>query len=314
MKLKALSHYDNDTDTRYGDCILLYDDAQMVVYDCGHTKHAEYVESFLGRFPGIASVHIVVSHNDSDHTDGVCELLEWLHAQGKYTVKVYTHQYLKHVDTILDKVDDGRRNRESLKDALITEFDNINDIIETAEDFNFSCVEALQGTTVGLCTIVGPTVDEFTDVAAKAVDNREGDTVGEGLAAESVMNAASLQLKCTLSNGNKVLLCGDASPDYLKNLADYEYIQLPHHGQEDDAKAIFETLGGKAHLKSYLISDNTGSAEHSGGSDDVLKHMKKEKYVDPHNTKNGIVDLPKYSAVTSTTSQERKYLGELDSI
>ena len=314
MKLKALGHYDNDIDTRYGDCILLYNDTQIVVYDCGHAKHAEYVETFLENSPSISYVYIVVSHNDSDHTNGVCGLLGWLYNQGKYTVKVYTHQYLKHVDTILDKVDDGRRNRESLKEALLAEFDNIKAIIETAESYSFSCVEALSGTSAGNCTIVGPTIDEFTDVAAKAVDNRENNKIGEGQAEETVMNAASVQLKCTFSNGENILLCGDASPDYLKNLESYDYIQLPHHGQENDAKAIFDRLGGDAYSKSYLISDNTGSAERSGGSDDVIKHMKKEKYNPPYNTKNGIVELPKYSAVTTGVSQGRNYLGELDSI
>lgn len=314
MKLKALSHYDNDIDTRYGDCILLYNDTQIVVYDCGHAKHAEYVENFLKNSPSISSVHIVVSHNDSDHTNGVCDFLSWLHDYGKCTVKVYTHQYLKHVDTILDKVDDGRRNRESLKKALLAEFNNIKTIVETAESYNFSCVEALSGTLVGNCTIVGPSVDEFTDAAAKAVDNRESNKIGEGQAEETVMNAASVQLKCTLSDGKSVLLCGDASPDYLKNLENYDYIQLPHHGQEDDAKAIFDKLGGDAYLKSYLISDNTGSAERSGGSDNVIKHMKKERYAPAYNTKSGIVELPKYSAGTAVTSQGRNYLGELDSI
>ena len=314
MKLKALSHYDNDIDTRYGDCILLYNDSHLVVYDCGHAKHTEHVEAFLENSSSISAVHIVVSHNDSDHTNGVCEFLDWLHNQGKYIVKVYTHQYLKHVDTILDKVDDGRRNRESLKRALLAEFDNIKAIIETAEKYNFSCVEALSGTLVGNCTIVGPTVNEFTDVAAKAVDNRESNRIGEGQAEETVMNAASVQLECTFYNGKKVLLCGDASPDYLKNLGYYDYIQLPHHGQENDAKAIFEKLGGDSYSKSYLISDNTGSAERSGGSDDVVKHMKNEKYGPPYNTKNGVVQLPKFSAVTTATPQGRNYLGELDCI
>lgn len=234
-------------------------------------------------------MYIVVSHNDSDHTSGVCELLNWLVKQDKYTVEVYTHQYLKHVDTIFDKIDDGRRNRESLKKALLDEFDNIKSIIETAASCNFSCVEALKVTLVGSCTIVGPTVQEFTDVAAKAVDNRESGKIGEGKAEESVMNAASVQLKCTFSNGKKILLCGDASPDYLKDLDDYEFIQLPHHGQENDAKAIFEKLGGIAYAKSYLISDNTGSAERSGGSDNLIAYMKKEKYVPPITLKMGLL-------------------------
>ena len=114
MKMQALSYYDNDTDTRFGDCILLYGGSALVVYDCGHSRHAESVGSFLQLNPTITDVSIVVSHNDGDHTDGVRDLLAWLYDNSKYSVRVYTHQYLKHIDTILEKIDDGRRNRESL--------------------------------------------------------------------------------------------------------------------------------------------------------------------------------------------------------
>lgn len=314
MKLKALSHYDNDMDTRYGDCILLFDASSLVVYDCGHIKHEEFIESFLKTNPVITSVYIVVSHNDSDHTAGVCVLLDWLAARNKYTVKVYTHQYLKHVDTILDRIDDGRRNRESLKEALLAEFDHIREIIEAAEKYDFFSEEALIDTKIGSCTIVGPTEDEFIDVAAKAVDARESDTIGEGNAQESVMNAASVQMKCPFDNGKCILLCGDASPDYLKNLASYDTIQLPHHGQADDAKAIFDELGDDSYYKDFLISDNTGSAQNSGGSDDLVKYMKKENYSTAYNTHNGVVDLPKFSATIYTQPHRRTILGDLDSI
>ncbi len=155
MKLKALSHHDGDINTRFGDCILIYDSASLVVYDCGHTEHAEVVEAFLQTNRLITQVHIVVSHNDSDHTNGVCCLLDWLHAQNKYTVSVYTHHYLKHVDTILAKIADKRRNRDSLKQSLMAEFDNIKEIIETAQAFDFPAIEALKGTSLSNCTIVG---------------------------------------------------------------------------------------------------------------------------------------------------------------
>ena len=111
MKLKALSNYDGDKSTRFGDCILIYDLTSMIVYDCGHGKHAEYVESFLQKNATITSVSIVVSHNDSDHTNGVCSLLEWLSDQGKYKVTVYTHQYLEirndYTRSKLDEKDNG---------------------------------------------------------------------------------------------------------------------------------------------------------------------------------------------------------------
>ena len=145
MKLKALSNYDGDKSTRFGDCILIYDLTSMIVYDCGHGKHAEYVESFLQKNATITSVSIVVSHNDSDHTNGVCSLLEWLSDQGKYKVTVYTHQYLKHSSTILKKVDDGRRNKDSISQAILIEFDNIKKIIEKAKELNISAQEALDG-------------------------------------------------------------------------------------------------------------------------------------------------------------------------
>lgn len=110
MKLKALSHYDGDTDTRFGDCILIYDNTSLIVYDCGHTKHVEAVEWFLRSNLAITQIHIVVSHNDDDPTGGVYGLLEWLSVQGKYTVSVYSHRYLRHVDTILNKIDDATQH------------------------------------------------------------------------------------------------------------------------------------------------------------------------------------------------------------
>ena len=50
MKLKALSHYDGDMDTRFGDCIMISNSTQLIVYDCGHEKHAEAVGDFLETF------------------------------------------------------------------------------------------------------------------------------------------------------------------------------------------------------------------------------------------------------------------------
>lgn len=292
LKLVALSHYDGDTDTRFGDCILLHDVRSLVVYDCGHERHTEEVKRFLLAHPAISQVHIVISHNDSDHTDGVCPLLEWLSSEGRYTVRVYTHQYLRHVDTILDKVADGRRSRERMKEALLKEFDNIRAIIETTKDFGFEAIEALPETSVGSCEIVGPTIDQFTDVAAQAVDNRIDNHIGGSKEGETVMNAASVQLKCTLENGEHVLLCGDAAPIYLNDLDSYDIIQLPHHGQLDDAQAIFDDLQDP-YTKTFFISDNTGSGKTSGGSDKLKGFMKEENYTEALNTQNGVVTLPK---------------------
>ncbi len=156
------------------------------------------------------------------------------------------------------------------------------------------------------------TTDEFTDVAAKAVDSRVDNNIGEGHAEETVMNAASVQLKCKLDNAETILLCGDASPTYLHNLDSYEIIQLPHHGQLDDAKAVFEKLRDR-YSKKYFISDNTGSGTTSGGSDKLVQYMKDENYDPALNTKDGVVVIPKsgFGSITGSKPQGVK-LGEMD--
>ncbi|MCL2080410.1 MAG: hypothetical protein FWH17_11420 [Oscillospiraceae bacterium] len=285
MKLKALSHYDNDLDTRFGDCILIYDDTNLVIYDCGHEKHKDAVINFLGKHKTINSVSIVVSHNDSDHTDCVCELLEYLY-NANISVTIYCHLYLKHKDEIIERLDDGRRTRDSISDALLEEFNNIADIVNKAESLGFDVNEALKDTSVFDLQIVGPTKDEFINVAVQAIDNRMSDNID----GETVMNAASVQLKCTLDDDKVILLCGDASPEYLKDLDTYDIIQLPHHGQLADAEVVFDNIKNTG-SKIFLISDNTGSGENSGGSENLLKSdVSKGKRI--LNTKDGIVDLP----------------------
>lgn len=315
MKLKALSHYDNDMDTRFGDCIMLYDHHSLIMYDCGSERHAEEVEKFLKNHNGINDVYIVVSHNDSDHTNGVCSLLEWLHENKQNSnVKVYTHQLLKYKDKITDKIDDKRRNRQSIGNAILEEFNHIKEIIDTARNFGFDRIEAKKDTKVGKAIIVGPTEEDFLEAAVKAIDKRTSDKVGEGDGSETYMNAASVQLECEIEDGNKILLCGDASPDFLPDHLNYNIIQLPHHGRLDNAKAIFNDIekdGDDPQEKYYLISDNTGSGEKSGGSDDLVEYMKNEKYSPAFNTKDGVVDLPE-QINTISSKQTRRPLGDLD--
>ena len=216
MKLKALSHYDSDKDTRYGDCILLYNNTSLIVYDCGHTRHAQEVENFLEANSLISQVYIVVSHNDSDHTNGVAELLEYLYNE-QYTVTVYSSLYLKSARKVLDVLDDERRTLPATKKHILEKFDNIKEIVEKAQEYGFTVKDASVNANVATGTIVGPTEDEFVEVVAQAIED-ESVTKIEG---ETVMNAASVQLKCELNGAQTILLCGDASPSYLHNLNSY---------------------------------------------------------------------------------------------
>lgn len=114
----------------------------LLVYDCGHTRHAEEVISFLKKHSKIKNVDIVISHNDTDHTAGIELLMTWLSKNVDYTINLYAHLYLKYTDEILDCIDDGRRSPERLKEALLEEYNNIASIIQSAKQFGFTIIEA----------------------------------------------------------------------------------------------------------------------------------------------------------------------------
>lgn len=309
MKLRALSNYNGDTDTRFGDCILIYDNSTLVIYDCGHEKHADEVKSFLQKNCLIKQIHIVISHNDSDHTDGVIGLLDYLYEKG-YTVTLYTSLYLKNTKDVLDILDDGRRTPKATREHILKIFDKICSIVQKAEEYHFSVVNAEVNTVVSNGRIVGPKVDEFAGVVAAAID---ANNAGSKIDGETVMNAASVQLKIKLQNTQMILLCGDATTEYLHNLKAYDVIQLPHHGKLESALAIFDKLNDP-YCKSYLISDNTGSGATSGGSDKLVEYMKEENFTDALNTKNGVVNIP-LNAEGYTGRTGRKggvRLGEMD--
>ena len=147
MKLKALSHYDGDTDTRFGDCILLYDATTLIVYDCGNERHAEEVENFLKNNSLISEVHVVISHNDEDHTKGVTTLFDRLYDEG-YDVSVYSSLYLKSAKEVLDILDDDRRTLKGTKDRILKTFDHIKEIVEKAQEYNFTVKDATVNTKV----------------------------------------------------------------------------------------------------------------------------------------------------------------------
>lgn len=288
MKLKALSHYDEDRDTRFGDCVLLYDSSTLIVYDCGHERHAEEVENFLQKNCLIRQVHIILSHNDSDHTDGVISLMDYLYTK-RYTVTLYTSLYLKSTKKVMDILDDGRRTPRATRERILKIFDKICEIVLKAQEYEFEVKNAIVNTAVAMAVVVGPKEDEFAGVVAAAID---AENAGAKIDGETVMNAASVQLKVKLNNAQYLLLCGDATPEYMHNLNIYDIIQLPHHGKLDNAQKIFEELGNYQYEKLYLVSDNTGSGATSGGSDKLVEYMAEENFLPAQNTKNGVVYLP----------------------
>ena len=256
MKIIFLSSKDyEECEKNCGDCIIIDTGTKVILYDCGCNEHAEEVIRYL-KENDYDKVYIILSHNDSDHFSGLNYLIE----KGKVH-SITTVLLLKHIDDILDELDDGRRTREGIKKQIADYFDNIYSL--SGNNLNDSLDESL---TLDSCVnIVGPNYDYLIEAVAKALDNSESDNIDM----ETIVNAISVQVEVIMSN-HKVLLTGDASFESIKDkIREYDAIQLPHHGKYNQATKIFEENDGREDVI-YMVSDNTGNS--SGGSDELMKN------------------------------------------
>ena len=240
-----------DSGENRGDCILIDTNSELVIYDCGCEEHANRVIDYMDKHH-YSKAKLVLSHNDSDHFDGIPHLIE----AGKIS-DVYTLLLLKYKDDLLEKINDKRITRDSLTRRISEIFANIYSLSGKVVLKNiFSDTFICNG-----ISIIGPDKEYALDAVAKRIDNRQGDTIDK----ETIVNAVSTQVKVIVGTKN-LLLCGDSSYEAIKNkLSDFSLIQLPHHGKKEQADRIFEQKGSVG--ITYYVSDNTGNS--NGGSDDL---------------------------------------------
>ena len=253
MKVKFLSaKYYNDPSKNNGDCVLIDNGSELVVYDCGCEEHAQRVLDYM-RQHGYRQAKVVLSHNDADHFDGIPYMID----SGAVS-SVYTLLLLKYKDELLNRIRDGRMTRDSIARRVEEVYDNI---------YSLSGRVALKDMFVDTyvasgITILGPDEDYALDAVAKRIDGRESDNIDK----ETIVNAVSTQLS-VVYGGKKLLLTGDSSfaaiEDAVKN---HNVIQLPHHGKLAQAEDIFAV---KDNSTIYYVSDNTGDS--NGGSADLRK-------------------------------------------
>lgn len=282
MKVKILSskNYENQ-DINYGDCILIDTGNKVIIYDCGSEEHAKRVVKYLDD-NSYEKVYVILSHNDSDHYDGLKYLIE----QNK-VYSITTILLLKHIDDILDEINDGRRTRNSIKKAISDYFDNIyslsgNNLIDSMDD-SYSIDPCIN--------FVGPNYDYLLDAVSKALNNNESDNIDM----ETIVNSISVQVEIIIDN-HKMLLTGDASFNALEDkITEYDAIQLPHHGKYAQAEKIFDKNEGRESVI-YVVSDNTGSS--NGGSDELMDDNCIGKII--KNTQNGDVEITDSSFVKKT--------------
>ena len=238
----------------YGDCFILNTGAELFIYDCGSEEHANRVIDYMDRF-GFKQAIVILSHNDADHFNGIPILIEHNRVSAIYTTLLLKQE---HLDKILDRIDDDRKTRESVKRDILEEYDNIaslsgNNLYDIYLD-NCDLPDELQ--------IIGPELEYMLDAVAKNLDGREGNTVDK----ETAINATSIQLAVEIC-GHNLLLCGDCSFNAIENnVENFDIVQLPHHGKSEQAEKIFEEKISDVQTI-YIVSDNTGSS--NGGSDDL---------------------------------------------
>jgi len=257
----------NDPSKNCGDCILIDTSSELVIFDCGCEEHAKQVENYMLNH-NYSTAKMILSHNDADHFDGIPYLVD----KGLIS-EVYTLLLLKYKDELLDLIDDGRRNRDSIAKSIEEIYDNIYSLSGTV-----TLKDIFTDTNIATgINIPGPDKDYALNAIAKNIDSRESDNIDK----ETIVNAVSTQVSIIFSPNKKLLLTGDSSFKAIETtIKTHSAIQLPHHGKLDQADNIFSI---KDNQTIYYVSDNTGNS--NGGSDKL-----REKYPRGHviyNTLNG---------------------------
>jgi len=241
----------SDPHANNGDCILIDSGDELIIFDCGCEEHAKRVLDYMKKHH-YSKAKLILSHNDSDHFNGIPYLLE----QNAIS-DIYTLLLLKYKTDLLNRINDNRLSKQTIAERIEEIFDNIYALSGQAILHDIF-VETDVCTGV---TIVGPDKDYALDAVAKRIDNRESDTIDK----ETVVNAVSVQVKIDFDNKKHLFLCGDSSYEAIKeNLQKntYSFVQLPHHGKLEQADMIFKQLGSFG--ITYYVSDNTGDS--NGGS------------------------------------------------
>lgn len=257
----------SDPSKNNGDCILVDTGSELIVYDCGCEEHAQKVLDYMHRH-NYLQAKVVLSHNDSDHFDGIPYLVE----RGAVSA-VYTLLLLKYKDELLDRIGDRRITRDSLTRRIEEIYDNIYSLGGTVELRDiFTETYVAPGVT-----IPGPDKEYSLDAVAKLIAPNEGDSIDK----ETILNAVSTQLSVSFGYQKKLLLTGDSSFAAIEDtVRTHNAIQLPHHGKLEQAENIFQVKGNET---IYYVSDNTGSS--NGGSDDLRRKYPRGHII--HNTLDG---------------------------
>ena len=219
MKIIFLSSDYQDKTKRYGDCILIIFNNQMLVYDCGSKEHALRVVKEMNKL-GIKKINGVLSHNDSDHVEGFKTLIQL----GKINT-IYTICALKHKNTIYKKMNNKRYSIDNLATHITDSYDNIAELSGHLTDIYTSSNTLIDTEIFPNVKIVSPSYDYATDTIAKDINSYQSNSKD----GDTVKNAPCVCLKIEYRN-ESLLLTGDSTfVNIEQHLDGLTYIQCPRH-------------------------------------------------------------------------------------
>ena len=185
LNIKVLAPNEQKDDKDFGDCIIINDSGNVIVYDCGSEELADQVLEYV-KENSIDKIDIVLSHNDSDHFDGIPKLVD-----AGIVNSITTLLLLKYKDEIFKKISDGRVTEDSMVKHIEEMYSNIyslkgNNLRDALDNNNIS----------SNVKVVGPSTEYFIDAVAKQFTPTESNNIDDS----TIMNAISVQLEISFNN------------------------------------------------------------------------------------------------------------------
>ena len=226
--------------------------------DGGYTSTAEEVAKFIRATYGTRLInHVVVTHPDKDHAEGLAPILEqfdvgtlWMLCPWHYAGQLF--QYFPQYQSV-----------QSLAKRLQDEYQYIHELEKIALRRGITILEPFQGARIGAFTVLAPSPERYLQLVIQSEKTPKQLSIGilsglmqaaaplvrfikagwgsEKFAPEptSVENEMSVIQHATLC-GDRILLTGDAGRDGLLEAAQYALtngfgvpvnkFQVPHHG------------------------------------------------------------------------------------
>lgn len=233
------------------------------VVDGGYLDTGDQIVEHLKKYYGTTTIdHVVLTHPDRDHANGLRKVLEQCTVRNLWINRpwIYADQLIDRFENY-ESVDALRRKLRSIYDATAM----LEDI---ANEKGIPIHAPMQGQKIGPFLVMAPTLNRYLDLIVdsertpEAIEESAFDSALGGVA--RAVKAATAYLKAiwgneffppgptsrenemsvvqtAVLNGHRVLLTGDAGREALQEVIDYapsiafalpgiRYFQVPHHG------------------------------------------------------------------------------------